>query len=333
MPAEKLVPYTLEMYEHRNTDNRYNLTDLTSHDSGFDEAKVMDIIENFFEDTAGENLEPPSSEKTLVVEEFARDGQIIEAIISSGYHGYQAELRDVETGHITHIKGEDEAEQLPLYFLAYRPDTTAGEPYDNGETLFIVLQQVNRIGIKTKLKNHFERRFLQGVSQKTTVNMNPVGTEEVLQKVLDANRITKIDMRIRKIPGDDERRFQLVEGLTTEEVGTRSLVLRPEHGGTFSALTDLVARAKNSDTHFEEFIDEDVENFTVTVQNDQGRNETFSLLSEEIAMRKDLDGESLQKEAGLIASPALRRETNNLVNDIVNTDIVEPLRGDTNVDR
>jgi hypothetical protein len=90
---------------------------------------------------------------------------------------------------------------------------------------------------------------------------------------------------------------------------------------------------RDSDTHFGEIVDDDVENLTVTIQKGGGRSESFSLLNEEVAMRKDLDSDGLQTDAGLITADSLRTETNNLVNDILNDDIVEPLTGTTTVER
>jgi hypothetical protein len=321
------------MYEHRNTDNACNLAQLHEYDTGFRESDIISLIEQFFDNNLNTNLEPASSEKTVVLEEYSRDGNIFEGIISTGYHGYEAEFRDVDTGRVTYNKGEDEAEQMPLYFLAYRPDTQAGEPYDNGHSTFLVFQQVNRIGVKTKFKKHLEPHCLHGVSTRTTLNINPVSTENVYQKVLDSERITKVDMRIKKAPADDESMYHLLQGLDTEDIGTQSLVWRPEHGGRFPSIRNLVARASDSDTQFAEFVDDDVENFTVTIKNDQGRSETFSLMSEEIAMRKDLDNDRLDTVGGLITADELRSEANDLINDIVNTNFVEPLEGATNVER
>lgn len=333
MPAEKLVPYRFEMYEHRNTDNACNLAQLHEYDTGFRESDIISLFEQFFEDNLNTNLEPISSEKTVVLEEYSRNGNVLEGIISTGYHGYESDFRDVDTGRITYTKGEDEAEQMPLYFLAYRPDTQAGEPYDDGQTVFIVFQQVNRIGVKTRFKKHLEPYCLHGVSTPTTLNINPVATEDVLQKVLDSDRITKVDMRIKKSPTDDESMYHLLQGLDTEDVGTQSLVLRPEHGGRFPSIRQLVGRAVDSDRQFAEFVDDDVENFTVTIKNDQGRSETFSLMSDEIAMRKDLDNDRLDTLGGLITADELRGEANELINEIVNTNFVEPLEGTTNVVR
>lgn len=331
MPSEKLVPYSFEIYEHGNPDNGYNLTQLHAHDTAFDENHILDLMETLFSNQ-GTNLEPSSNDKTFVIEEYHRDGNIIEGIVSTGYHGYEAEIRDVESGDMTHLKGEDEAEQMPLYFLIHLPQTRGGKPYDNGQTALIILHQVNRIGVKGKLKKHIEQTCLSGVRD-YTLNMEPVSTTEVLEKVIEADRIPKLDINVRKIPGDDESRMGLVKGLTTEEVGTRSLVLRPEHGGSFQWVKDKAASLKDSDKHFGTIVSDDVKDFTVTIQKDGGRSETFSLLNEEVAMRKDLDTEELRTESGLITAHSLRSEANDLTNDILDQRIVEQVTGTANVER
>ncbi|MFC7323103.1 hypothetical protein ACFQMF_00765 [Halorubrum rutilum] len=331
MPSEKLVPYSFEIYEQRNPDNGYNLTQLHAHDTAFDENHILDLMENLFS-KQDSNLEPSSNDKTFVIEEYHRDGNLIEGIVSTGYHGYEAEIRDVESGDMTHLKGEDEAEQMPLYFLICLPHTRDGKPYDNGQTALIILHQVNRIGVKGKLKKHIEQTCLSGVSD-YTMKMDPVTTEDVLEKVIGADRIAKLDINVRKIPGDDEKRMELVKGLRTEEVGTRSVVLRPEHGGSFEWVKSKAASLKDTNKHFGTIVSDDVENFTVTIQKDGGRSETFSLLNEEVAMRKDLDSEKLRTEAGLITARSLRNESNDLANDILDQQIVEPVTGSANVEK
>ena len=331
MPSEKLVPYEFEIYEHRNPDNGYKLTQLQTHDTAFNENHILDLLENLFgkQET---NLEPSSNDKTFVIEEYHRDGNVIEGIVSTGYHGYEAEIRHVESDRLTHRKGEDEAEQMPLYFLIYLPQTREGKPYDNGETALIILHQVNRIGVKGKLKKHIKQTCLSGVTD-YTMKMEPVTTEDVLEKVIEADRVAKLDINVRKIPGDDESRMELLKGLSTEEVGTRSIVLRPQHGGSFEWVKNKAASLKDSEKHFGTIVSDDVENFTVTIQKDGGRSETFSLLNEEVAMRKDLESDKLRTDSGLITARSLRNEANELANDIFDQQIVEPLTGTANVER
>jgi len=331
MPSEKLVPYSFEIYEQRNPDNGYNLTQLHAHDTAFDENHILDLMENLFEKQES-NLEPSSNDKTFIIEEYHRDGNLIEGIVSTGYHGYEAEIRDVESGDMTHLKGEDEAEQMPLYFLIYLPHTREGKPYNKGQTALIILHQVNRIGVKGKLKKHIEQTCLSGVTD-YTMKMEPVTTGDVLEKVIEADRIAKLDINVRKIPGDDESRMELLKGLSTEEVGTRSIVLRPEHGGSFEKLKSKAASLKDTDKHFGTIVSDDVENFTVTIQKDGGRSETFSLLNEEVAMRKDLENDELRTDSGLITAYSLRSEANELANDILDDQIVEPVTGTANVER
>jgi hypothetical protein len=331
MPSEKLVPYEFEIHEHRNPDNGYNLTQLHAHSTAFDENHILDLVENLL-NKQDSNLEPSSNDKTFIIEEYHRDGNLIEGIMSTGYHGYEAEIRDAESGDMTHLKGEYEAEQMPLYFLICLPNTREGKPYDNGQTALIILHQVNRIGVKGKFKKHIEQTCLSGVTD-YTMKMEPVTTEAVLEKVIEADRIAKLDLNVRNIPGDDESRMELLKGLRTEEVRTRSIVLRPEHGGSFGWVKSKAASLKDTDKHFGTIVSDDVENFTVTIQKDGGRSETFSLLNEEVAMRKDLESDELRTDSGLIATGSLRSEANELANNIFDDQIVEPVTGTANVER
>lgn len=166
----------------------------------------MYLIQTEPTEKQGNNLEPSSNDKTFVIEENHRDGNLIEGIVSTGYHGYEAEIRDVESGDLTHLKGEDEAEQMPLYFLIYLPHTRESEPYDNGQTALIILHQVNRIGVKGKLKKHIKQTCLSGVTD-YTMKMDPVTTEDVLEKVIEADRT----YRRSSGSGDSSGRFSILD--------------------------------------------------------------------------------------------------------------------------
>ena len=332
MPSEKLVPYKFEIYEHRNPSNKYDLTQLRSDDTDFDKNNLLDLIQKSLLSKQGRNLEPKERDKTFIIEDYHRENNVIEGIISTGYHGYEANIRDIESAKVTHNKKEDEAEQMPLYFLIYLPNLQEGGPYNSGKTAFFVLQQVNRIGVKGQIKNHIENFCLSGVSN-YTMRMDPVATEEVMKKVIDADRILKLDINAPIIPGDYDRKMELVKGLSDEEIRNQSLVLRPDHGKTIRSVKKLAREARSSEIHFGEFVSDEVENLTVTIEKGGGRKETFSLLNEEVAMRKDLDSEELRTDSGLITADELRKETNDLMNEILEEQIVEPLTGTNNVER
>lgn len=332
MPSEKLVPYKFNIHEYRNPDHKYDLTQLRAHDTAFDKNHFFDLIESSFLDKQGQNLEPSEKEKTFIIEEYQRSENVIEGIISTGYHGYEAEIRDADSGDVTHTKQETEAEQMPLYFLIYLPNLQGGGQYDSGYTAFFVLHQVNRIGIKGQMKKHIENYCLSGVPS-YTIKMEPVATKEVLQKIISCDRILKLDINTHIIPGDDERKMELIKRLSNEEINNQSLVLRPDHGKSLEVIRRIAQEIKSSETHFGELVSDKVENLTVSIEKDGGREETFSLLNEEVAMRKDLDSEELQTDSGLIKADELRSKTNEMMNNILEEEIVEPLSGTTNVER
>lgn len=326
------MPYRIQIHERRHPDNKYDLSNLHSHNTGFAENHILDLLESFFDRHLGDNLTVPSREKALIIQEFEKEDNIIEGIISSGNYGWRSVLRDVETGDVTHVKDEDEVELLPFYFLSYFPHTQHGELYDSGKNLFIVLQQVNRLGIKTFLAEKLEEFALSGVND-AIMKFDPVYSSNVLEKVIEADRIMRLELETHEIPDDFERRMEILDGLRDEDLSTQTLVLKPDHGGSIEKVRRLASRHKERDTHFASEVSEDVNNMRVTINKGGGRSETFSLLDHEVAMKKDLD-DDLNKQDGLITAQSLRRETNRLFNeDLFNTDIVEEIEGDTTVDR
>lgn len=333
MPSEKLVPYKLSLHESYSPENTYDLTNLTSHDPHLPNGYILDIIEDFLEESEGENLRDVQEEKTFVVETYAREGNLIEGYISTGDYGYEADLRHVETGELTHRKDEMEAEQLPFYFLMYLPETTDGETYAKGQRLFILLEQINRAGIKGALNDRL-KRFLIGRNDQTVMKMEPVYTRRIYDKIIESDRIYKIEFEVHKLPGDDdEKSMSLVKGMEVEDSEKRTLVFQPSQGGSLEKFRERIERAKDNEKQFAELVAKEVEDVRAKVVNSGGRSETVPLMKNEVAMRRDLTGNGLNYEHGLLTPDTLRREAAALLSDILDPEYVKEIETGASVQR
>lgn len=320
MPSEKLVPYKIELNESHDKENKYDLSNLVAHDPAIGHDHIVDAIEEFLENLSGENLRNSSSEKTFIVEDFERNGNVIDGFISSGDYGYESIIRHVETGDATYAKDEMEAEQLPFYFMFHLPETPEDELYREGERLVVILQQINRMGIKGQVKSRFVDSVLS--SDNSTVKFRPIYTKRIYEKLLESEYLTRIDIDVNKIPGDDERRSELIHGVDTGNTDSQTIVVKPDDDYA-DRLRGIVDRLKDEERDFAEVVSEEVEEVRAKVKNSGGRIETIPLMKDQVAMRRDLMGDNLQYRNGLLTTDALRRETTDLFMDIPHEEIVE----------
>ncbi|MFD1641458.1 hypothetical protein [Halohasta litorea] len=332
MPSEKLIPYKLEIHEKNYPESKYDLSSLHTSDPTLPDDNIIDSIENFLTDLEGENLKDPKKEKTFIVEQLRRNGNVIDGYISTGDYGYEAELKHVDTGDLTHEKGELEAEQMPFYFMFYLPETVKGEIHGDGERLIFVLQQINNRGIKTALKNKLLPYLLEN-SENSVGKVRPVYTTRVYEQLIDSNRVMRLDVQINKLPGDDESRSEIIKGLSVEDTREQTLVLKAEQGGSIEKAKEIVRKLKDSNKEFAEIVSNEVEQVDAKVKNSGGRYETIPLMKNQMAMRRDLTGDGLEYDKGLLTPECLRDETKDLLTDIFNSDIVKPPEFGNELDR
>ncbi len=328
MPSEKLVPYKIELHEAYDPQNQYDLSSLISHDPNIGYDHIIDAIEDFLSSLEGENLRDSSAEKTFIVEDFERNGNVIDGFISTGNYGYASIIRDVETGTANYQKDELEAEQLPFYFMFYLPETIEGEYYREGKRLVVILQQINRMGIKGQVKGRL-KGFMTGDCDESTMKFRPIYTKRIYEKLLESDYLTRVDIDVNRFPGDDERRSELINGIDSGNTESQTIVIKPDEDFAGS-LRGLVDRLKDEEREFVEVVSDEVEEVRAKVVNSGGREETIPLMKDQVAMRRDLTGDGLTYEDGLLTASTLRRETDTLFGDIINPNVVEsPEFGDS----
>lgn len=319
MPSHGLIPYKIGLREKGDTDNYWDLTDLHQHDSTLSEASLIDFLDEFFDDYDGNLDANTSEERTFVVEGYNvfRSKRLVEGVVATGDYGYESELRDVNTGRMTYRKDEDESELFPYYFLLWIPETHAGDPYESGERAIMVFQQINGRSFKTAFTKRFDEEYISRADN-TIFEITPITSEKVLDKVIDSQRVMSAEFQLDEVPSSDEGKMQLMQGMDTAKSQRRSYVVKAERGGSIDRIKQLSRNLKGINTAgFAQIVSDPVDDLKVTIKNDQGRDETFSLLDDELSMKKELNPSGHNLDAGLPKNRYISEEMSTLINDIL----------------
>lgn len=319
MPSHGLIPYKVGLREKGDTDNYWDLTDLHQHDSTLPEDSLLDLLDEFFSDYDG-NLDANSSEeRTFVVEGYNvfPSDRLVEGVVATGDYGYESELRDVNTGRLTYRKDEDESELFPYYFLLWIPETQADQLYESGQRAIMVFQQINGRSFKTAFTGRFDKEYIRSADN-TVFEITPVTSERVLDKVINSQRVLSAEFQLDKIPDSDEGKMQLMEGMDTAENKRKSYVMKADRGDSIDRLRHIADNLKGINTAgFAQIVSDPVDDLKVTIKNDQGRDETFSLLDDELSMKKELNPADHNLDAGLPKNRYISREMSSLINEIL----------------
>lgn len=318
MPSHGVMPYRLGMREKGDRDNFWNLTDLQEHDETLPGDHIIDYFEALLSEYHGTLDNNKSKEKTFLVDDYNinRSQNLVEGRIMTGDYGYTAELKNVNTGASTHTKQTDEAELVPYYFLFWLPETHSGNLYENGQRGIMVFQQFNGRSFKTAFQSRFYKQFFnpQGFAEDTMFELRPITTQKVLDKVTGAKRVKRAEFSVDKVPDSDEGKMQLVEGMDLTQTDRQSIVFKPKHGESLNPIQKRAKQLKRDDGSFTEIVDDPVEDFSVTITNEHGRDETFSLLEDELKMKKELDPSSGQLSGGHPKTDYIAKESVRMIN-------------------
>lgn len=324
MPSHSLTPYKVVLREKGDTDNCWNLKNLTSHDSRLPDDDFIDTLTGFCQHFAANPATDEDSEKTFHINEHRVGNNHIEGIIRTGDHGYSSTLRDIETNK-TRKKKYTEAEELPFYFALVIPRTKRGKLYENGEEAIFVAQRINRRGVKTTFQKQL-REWVTDDTDDTILEMRPIYTQDVLDKLLEANRVLKAEFKLKESnTEDDEKRYRLIEGVDREDTRSQSVVWEASHGGTLSGFKKAARNLRGKDGTFAELVEDNVGDLKVQIEKEHGGNETFSLLEDELRMTKRLEWDDLDLYEGLPITQSIAYQARTYINEVLDQDIVESI--------
>ncbi|GAA0648866.1 hypothetical protein [Salarchaeum japonicum] len=333
MPSHGIIPYRLGLREKGDRDNFYDLTDLYKADDSLPHDNIFDYFEKLLNKYKGQLDNNSQKQKTFVVDKYNinRVDNVVEGVVRTGDYGYTADLHDINTGKRTHQKGTDETELIPYYFLFHLPKTQAGKDHDGARKGVMAFQQFNGRSVKTAFTRRFYREFLKAddVAKDTMFECRPVMTQEVLNKIVDAERVLRAEFDVEKVPESNDAETQLIEGVSLAQTDRQSLVFKPKHGGSLSPLQERAKQLKKDNGSFAEIVQGPVEDLTITIEKENGRDETFSVMDEELRMKKELEPSSRQLSGGHPKTDYISKAAVNVINDVTPNRIVKRLRHST----
>lgn len=324
MPSHSLTPYKVALREKGEPNNYWNLKNLTAHDHQLPHADFIDTVTAVCEHYAANPAADEDLEKTFHIDEYRVNDRLVEGVIRTGDHGYSSTLRDIETNE-TRKKKYTEAEELPFYFVLSIPRTRRGELYQNGEEAILVVQRINRRGVKTTLLKQLQE-MVTGDTDDTLLEVTPIYTQDVLDKLMESNRVLKAEFKLRESnTNDNEQRYRLLEGVDQEDTRSKSVVWEAAHGGTLSGFREKARELQGTDGTFAELVEDNVGDLKVQVEKEHGGKETFSLLEDNLRMTKRIERDDLRLYEGLPTTQSIARHARAYINEVLDTDIVEPI--------
>jgi hypothetical protein len=328
MPTHSLVAYKFGLREKGETNEYWPLNDLHSYNPNLPDDDIIESIDRFFNGISKDVQKYQRREKAYIVEDYYSNDNIAEAIVATGNYGYAAELRDISSGKQTHQKTENEAEFMRYYLLFWMPQTIKGVSHDNGEHAVVVFQNISGGGIKTIFHHEF-KDYLLRKDNNTVFRLDPAVSQDVLSKVINSEGVKKVTFDLKKSPQNTDQAVKLIEGMDTQDVEQEQMIWKPGHGGFINSFKRKARELNRSGSDFASIAGDDTDDIHVTIQRDDGRKESFSIIDNLPKMRVHLSPSSSETDHGLPITQYLCDEACYTINRLYDQDIVQTINYDT----
>lgn len=282
MATHKLIPYWIHLTKKYHPDDAVQLDDLMGEGTDFSVNSIIDVFDNFCSDyeSGYENL--PEMEKTLSVKERHSDGNVIEGVLRTGRYGTGADHRNVNDDSLEEeARGADDAVVLPYYFLLVLPT-------DNKEQALLILEKIGNLGTKLPFEEVLDDWI--GKRGNCLVHYDPVVTEDLYEKVENADRI--LSLELTKTRSAQALHDQLGSPFKSYGQADEKLVFGSSTAGSnipvnVDELKDIFF---NSDRSSVTIRDQEFSDGKLRIEDD-GSQRTLSLFQEEVNMNQVLDFE------------------------------------------
>ena len=317
----KLIPYWVTVREIENPDSSWDLTNIHAHESNFPQDNLTDYFEDFLNQYTGDVYMDEENQKTFTVKRpIEREGNTIEGRFMSGEWGRNADFWDIDKHErIEDAREENHAEEIPYYFLFHIPDSESDQA-------LLILSKYKRRGIKTLFNRLFPPRTQDMDVGDAYMTINPHYSENILEKLDDADSIASVQFRGReRIAAREEYSNQQdIERVEKELSGqlnvATELKMAPEknESGFFEYVKGLIPGEDQQSFDYGRIEDQNFSSANVTIIEGESQL-TFSLWQEEIQMRMDVDAEEykLDVHGGFPTPYSLGRVARQLANDLM----------------
>ena len=315
MVSHKLVPYWFRLRETYDTDNYWNLSDLTSHRDEFNHDSIINVLDDFFDQYYGDIDEDDDRKRTFEVDSYEADGNAIEGEIKLGEYGIEADVYDTQQSQrIPRHRRSHHSEETSFYFMFYKPP--------NVDTRAVaVLKQYRARGVKGelygRLDDYIEDHDSDAKEKDIVCEMEPVYTQDAEERITGADEFKRL-----KFEGTQE--LTPVEEHADNEDATdvdrqtvsRTYEIKPTSDNKWEP--DFVRSfMPNGNWKYGQLSKDEFDDVKLTLEDD-GSQITFSLWNADIRMRRELDPEedALDMDGGHPTADSLSpraREVANVV--------------------
>jgi len=181
------VPYSIRIRERRNDDFfALNELPLPDHQNDF-----VSMTEAYLDSRAEEGSVDDERQSSIEVDDYDSVQRRIYGTFKSGSYGYEAELKNVETGEIK-TRVPDDCELIPFYF---RIEHRRGQ-----DSALLLLQRFGIHGVKSTFQNDF-REFIAEHNEDLIVSINPLVSDNEIDRLIGQG-LKKIRYIRHTVPAD-----------------------------------------------------------------------------------------------------------------------------------
>lgn len=160
-----------------------------------------------------------------------------------GDYGYSSKIKSIATGQVTHMKADDEAEMLRMFFSGIIPSGA----YKG----LIALEKFKTIGFKTILQDDFNA-YLQQNQINAKVDLYPILPRKVAEQYLQKGRICKIRMIKHNSPKILDTYYE--DNVNENDIGTLEYVIKPKKS-SLSYVTSKLKKYFNNEVKVNQIIE------------------------------------------------------------------------------
>ena len=312
MAATKLIPYKVQIHRNRETsqDDLFDLSNLQQYDTVIqtelnpsEDIPRIPNVQNFTElfdsfcqyyesnlADLGEEYNRLANTTLALSTDWDSSEKVVEGNLYLGNYGVIRNLVDRQSGE-RRERGRDldDAEEKPLYFMAYTPSERTTEAY-------ILLERSPRYGAKDPFHMALRGWVRKAYSSDVNVKIESVKTKEIFSKMREADRTVRL--RLEKDGSPDEIHSDFDPVFDQDEM-QQAIEFRPKGGEDMDLVVDeLLFWYNESDTAFESIDGVSYNNVKITVEYNNSE-ETISLTKGETELRKNIDLSDISEEGDI----------------------------------
>ncbi|WP_411967786.1 hypothetical protein [Haloferax sp. YSSS75] len=286
MQTYKLVPYWIRLRRKHETDNYWDLTNL-SNSLSLTGRSFISLFEEFCTAIPGTEIDP-EAERTFTVEDWESGNNTIEGTFVGGNYGRGAGHYDtVEDERDPDARPPKIAVEQPYYFFCHVPQK------DRTRALFL-LEKAGNKGVKTHFDRVFKREFIESIDRNVHVDMNPVVDADLVEQILEADRILKLKLEKQQksaaLHDDLGHMFDSDGGALKEQIE-----LKASRGESLPVIKRGIERViqalQNTETSAVELHGQEFDEAKFQIEKN-GSKRTISIFKDEVAMERIVDPKS-----------------------------------------